>query len=71
LNILTPEGERVGVRERSLQMGASLPISQGHATLSLTATANGTMRYASYIEIYRTNPWVWSSVQAIGRGLSR
>jgi HK97 family phage portal protein len=52
-------------------MGASLPISQGHATLSLTATANGTMRYASYIEIYRTNPWVWSSVQAIGRGLSR
>jgi HK97 family phage portal protein len=53
--------------------GLETPISStpGRSLLALTKTPEGEQLWASYSEIYRTNPWVFACVQVIARGLSR
>lgn len=74
MRLLTPSGDLVSVRERSWPL-ASLDYprqySQGGTGIQLTSSATGTARYASYVRLYKENPWVNAAIRTIAWGLSR
>jgi HK97 family phage portal protein len=46
-------------------------FNQGDALVPLTNSANGGIRNATYIRLYKENPWVNAAVRTIAWGLSR
>ena len=75
MRVLTVDGEfeDVRLREWPLASVGKFPqrIDQGNRLIPLINSADGEPRAATYATIYKTNPWVWSAVNQIARGLAR
>lgn len=74
MRLLSASGELVPVRERSWPLsGLDTPKreSNGHYAIPLASAPGGPPNYATYRQIYRTNPWVYAAANAIAYGLSR
>lgn len=73
MRLMTPDGDFVSVSKRSwpiagLDYGTSW--LQGNNTIKLTTSATDEARYATYVRLYRENPWVNAAVTALSRGLA-
>lgn len=74
MQLISASGQAVAVHERGWPLaGLDTPAPQrnSNALIQLAMSPGGTPNYATYAQIYRTNPWVYAAVQAISWGLSR
>lgn len=74
MRLRTPSGSTVTVRERRWPLaGVHMPMShnQGQMAIPLVQGLNGTQDYATYVRLYKENPWCYAAVQAIATGLAR
>jgi HK97 family phage portal protein len=74
MRLVTPDGDLANVSLRGWPMaGLDYPrtFNQGIAAIPLTATANGGTRNATYVRLYKENPWVNAAVRTIAWGVSR
>ena len=76
MQVLTPDGSYRSVRQRA---GGAWPLAgtryqeeftQSWAGLRLSALPTGESRILAYRRIFRSNPWVWSAVNAVAQGVS-
>ena len=73
MRLATPSGF-VNVRERAHPLaGLDSPQrwSNGISTVQLASLPGGAVQAATYSQVYRANPWVFSALRAISRGVSR
>jgi HK97 family phage portal protein len=76
VQVLTADGSYLPVddpRSRTWPLAGTqyqTEYSQGWAGLRMSALPSGEARILSYRRIYRSNPWVWTAVNTIARGLS-
>lgn len=74
MRLVSADGSLVTISKRGWPMaGLETPFATtpGQVLSKLTSLPTGEEVWATYAEIYRTNPWVYASVQVISRGLSR
>lgn len=72
MQLLTTEGTYAPVPSAAdFSGGQHLTASQGARTIKLVDGPGGSARYARYIDIYRTNPWVYAAVNLKARALGR
>jgi HK97 family phage portal protein len=74
MRLVSASGELVPVRERAWpQAGLTSPgpIGSGRSVIQLATAPGGPPNYASYAQVYRTNPWVYACVNMIATGLAR
>jgi HK97 family phage portal protein len=72
VQVLTDKGSYETVEARSWPLAGTAfgsEYSQGWASLRLTGLPTGEARMLTYRKIYRSNPWVWSAVNLIARGV--
>jgi HK97 family phage portal protein len=73
MKVLRADGGYQAVRHRSWPLAGTSyqqEYTQSWAGLRLSALPTGESRILAYRRIYRSNPWVWASVNAIAQGLS-
>lgn len=75
MRLLTPSGDLVyHVRERSWPLAHvdyPRPISQAQRGITLSASSTEAVRTATYVKLYKSNPWVNACVRSIAWGVSR
>lgn len=74
MKILRTDGEYAPVRERAWPMaGLNNPTlsHNGRSVIPLATRPGGPPDLATYLRIYRSNPWVYACVNSITQGMSR
>lgn len=71
MQLRTPDGHRsISAGWPYEGIGAPGIQSQGHNRIALVGS-RGKGRYATFRDIYLTNPWVWAAVNTVARGAAR
>jgi HK97 family phage portal protein len=74
MQLISTSGSAVPVRERGWPLAGldtPMPRSNANTLIQLAMGAGGVPNYATFYMIYRTNPWIYATVQAYANALSR
>lgn len=74
MRILSSTGELVSVRERAWPLAGTMNpdlLQNGRSVIPMATRPGGPPDLATFVRIYRENPWVYAAVTALTHGLSR